>query len=325
MLPMNDPDPAPKNPLAGARPNPKAFVAEAKARLVAAQNEIRLRVAPSDIPTVIRALLDANPRSWEEANAATETLELFLADHLTPAELRAKAGVLAQRIKGQPMGEIPESVALNAGDDDETFLSKFKALTSLNLGIARSNFAKTKTLGSLIQTITYLMTGSILLMLVLYLWANVSFVLPTTRPTAPIPVFFLAMLAGAMGSMVSTARQLASEDIASGSAMKSAYLELARRTVYAPVAGGAIFGLFIFIFCCSGLAGQVVGEAISAIIPFAKGEPPPLSTSLTRHLADPEFFKLLIWCFAAGFLPSLVPDFIESLVKRTKKDQAGDQ
>jgi hypothetical protein len=167
------------------------------------------------------------------------------------------------------------------------------------------------------------MTGALALMLGLYLWANLSPSLADNTPSAPIPVFFLAMLAGAMGSMISSARQLASEDIASGSAMKSGYLELARRTVYAPVAGGAIFGLFIFIFCCSGLAKQVVGTSISALIPFGSGDPPSLTTLLSAHLQNVEFFKLLIWCFAAGFLPTLVPDFIESLVRRTKKDQAG--
>lgn len=190
--------------------------------------------------------------------------------------------------------------------------------------VYNSNYNKHAELGRHIFRFANMIVLILLIVFYLFLFMNNSTV------TFIVPTFLLAMLAGALGGSINHLRQLASPKRPRGADILSYELELIAKSALATTISGSVFGLVIYVIAASGIAKALgdFGNLLPQIDDVILGDTNQTTLISTSHGLLPLFMgrpqtvevaKLMVWCFASGFVPNLVPDLVESIYGRTKE------
>ena len=177
-----------------------------------------------------------------------------------------------------------------------------------------SNKSKAEELGGWVLGATVYTLGFILAVL-LYLWASQEYDHVHQRV---IPPFVLSMGAGALGGLVNQFRRMLSPKFPMGTDLLSHELILLKKGFGAPVVAGMMYGLVVLLIAGSGITSAEKSGLFSNFLPSIKTvDEVGLRALFESRPATAEYAKLLVWCFASGLIPSLVPDFVQGLIDRS--------
>lgn len=125
------------------------------------------------------------------------------------------------------------------------------------------------------------------------------------------------VFAGALGAAFSAQRRIqtaAGQRSSLVNLMKSGSVRLSVQI--APVIGGLSAVVLAFLFA----AGLLQGALFPAVSVATSGESVALCSALKfAGAADPNFAKLLVWSFVAGFAERLIPDALDRLTAQAKQ------
>lgn len=151
--------------------------------------------------------------------------------------------------------------------------------------------------------------------------------------------FGLLAIVGAIGAIMSMLRRLqttVSHEMMAGDGITELMtLQDGKTSICSSLLSGAVFALIIYFFIASGALDAVIPEALRSIIPQFIEPPywrydetsPARALSLDDLVAPlhlkslPDFFKMLLFAFLAGFAERLVPDALDRFARRLGEEK----
>ena len=147
---------------------------------------------------------------------------------------------------------------------------------------------------------------------------------PPSAGTPPTPIStilpllqmaVLVILCGAMGGLISMMRRLQAMPTGSTPLLDTIALNAGQFGIGMSPTYGAIFAIVLYVIFLSGILSSLFSSAAqTAVFPMFRDATPATT---------PDYAKLLVWAFIAGFAEKLVPDVLDRLtVKNTAAAQA---
>jgi hypothetical protein len=126
----------------------------------------------------------------------------------------------------------------------------------------------------------------------------------------------LSLLAGTIGGFISMQRRLQTSYVSGNPRVTLAQLTYGAWSMYLAPISGAVFGGLLYMMFAGGILS---GSVFPSLVMTPSGDPPTVIAAFAHrgHVAlpapFPDFAKLMVWCFIAGFAERFVPDTIDRL------------
>ncbi len=132
------------------------------------------------------------------------------------------------------------------------------------------------------------------------------------------PLATTVMFAGAIGGVVSMQQRYYSWSHDTDPMHNVSQLVQGWSSILLSMTGGAVFALVLYLV----LSARLIEGTIFPVFPDLKAQLGLRAVLVGPALKSPDFAKLLVWCFIAGFAERFVPDTLSRFVERQESRSA---